>query len=159
MPLPYFILSQTYLNEDWTLYPKFGHHTGVDYGGHGQTDIPLFSCADGEIVYGNTADSPWGASLGNHCALYVPSVDRSFLYCHMSAPPPALGEVKAGTQIGIMGNTGKSAAGAIHLHLEGFFGRFVIAARAFTSLADIQTKTFDADQCIREHLSFGILTV
>ncbi len=152
VPSQYFTLSQTYLNEDWTLYPKFGHHTGVDYGGHGQSDIPLFACADGEIVYRDGAESAWGASLGNHFALYVPSTNQSFLYCHMSSLPPALGAVKAGQQIGIMGNTGKSAGGAIHLHLEGFHGRFQIAWRSFTSLDDIKSKTFDADACIRAQL-------
>jgi murein DD-endopeptidase MepM/ murein hydrolase activator NlpD len=149
----YFVLSQTYLHEDWSLYPKFGHHTGVDYGGHGQTGIPLFACADGEIVYRDAASSPWGQSLGNHAALYVPSVDKSFLYCHMAAEPHALGAVKSGDQIGVMGNTGKSAGGAIHLHLEGFHGKFVIAWRSFISLNDIKNKTLDANEFIREHLA------
>ena len=63
-----------------------------------------------------------------------------------------LGGVQSGNQIGIMGNTGKSAGGAIHLHLEGFYGRFSIAWRAFTSLDDIKKKTFDANQFIRSHL-------
>ena len=152
VPAKYFVVSQPYLNEDWTLYPKFGHHTGVDYGGHGQTGIPLFACADGEIIYRDVADSAWGASLGNHAALYVPSVGQSFLYCHMASMPPMLGPVKAGQQIGVMGNTGKAAGGAIHLHLEGFHGQFVIAWRQFTSLDDITTKTFDADQYIRGRL-------
>ena len=152
VPKEYFALSQTYLNEDWTLYPKFGHHTGVDYGGHGKTGIPLFACADGEIVYRDLASSAWGAQLGNHAALYVPPLDRSFLYCHMASEPHALGPVGAGEQIGIMGNTGTSAAGAIHLHLEGFYGRFMIAERTFISLEDIKKKTFDADAFIRSKL-------
>lgn len=152
VPEEYFILSQTYLNEDWKLYPKFGHHTGVDYGGHHTAGIPLFACADGEIVYEEVANSMWGASLGNHAALYVPSVDKSFLYCHMAAEPHALGHVKSGEQIGIMGSTGKSAGGAIHLHLEGFYGRFKIAWRSFQSLDDIKKKTFDANEFIKLHL-------
>lgn len=152
VPTPRFKLTQRYLNEDWALYPKFGHHTGVDYGGAGQKGIPLFACADGEIVYTDVANSAWGAALGNHAALYVPSVDKSFLYCHMAAAPHALGPVKSGDQIGIMGNTGKSAGGAIHLHLEGFNGRFVIVWRSFTSLEDIKRKTFDADQFIRSQI-------
>lgn len=87
VPQQYFVVTQPYLNEDWNLYPKFGHHTGVDYGGHGTA-----------------------------------------------------------------GNTGTSANGAIHLHLEGFHGRFQVAWRTFTSLADIKQKTFDADQYIRARL-------
>ncbi len=154
IPIPkiYFVLSQTYLNEDWSLYPKFGHHTGVDYGGAGQTNIPLYACADGEIIYREVFNSAWGASLGNHAVLYVHSVDKSFLYCHMPADPPTLGPVKAGNKIGLMGNTGKSAGGAIHLHLEGFHGRFKIADRSFISLADIKKKTFDADSFIRSKI-------
>ncbi len=151
MPAAKFVVTQTYLKQDWTLYPKFGHHTGVDYGAQGQTGIPLFACADGEIVYREVANSTWGASLGNHAALYVPSVDKSFLYCHMAAAPHALGMVKSGDQIGIMGQTGLSAG--IHLHLEGFHGRFNIAQRTFASLNDIKQKTFDADLFIRPRVS------
>ncbi len=153
VPAAYFMLSQTYLNEDWNLYPKFGHHTGVDYGGHGKVGIPLTACADGEIVYKEVFDSPWGKSLGNHAALYVPSVDKSFLYCHMSEEPHVLGPVRAGEQICIMGSTGKSSGGAIHLHLEGFHGRFQIAWRSFASLDDIKKKTFDANEFIKEKLA------
>lgn len=149
LPQEYFVPSQTYLKEDWDLYPKFGHHTGVDYGGHGKRGIPLFALADGEIIYRDVASSAWGAALGNHAAIYVPSVDRSFLYCHMSEAPHALGQVQSGEQIGVMGNTGKSAGGAIHLHLEGFHGRFAILWRSFVSLDDIKKKTFDADQFLR----------
>ena len=144
--------SQPYLQEDWELYGKFGHHTGVDYGGCRKTGLPLFACADGEIIYREIADSAWGKFLGNHAVIYVPRVDKSFLYCHMEIEPRALGPVKAGEQIGIMGNTGKSAGGAIHLHLEGFHGCFEIAWRSFKSLDDIRIKTFDADAFIRSRL-------
>lgn len=140
--------SQAYLKEDWELYGKFGHHTGVDYGGRKKTGLPLFACADGEIIYREIADSAWGKFLGNHAAIYIPSIDKSFLYCHMADEPRVLGLIKAGEQIGIMGNTGKSAGGAIHLHLEGFHGKFNIAQRSFLSLDDIKTKTFDAHQFI-----------
>ena len=144
--------SQPYLQEDWELYGKFGHHTGVDYGGRRKTGLPLFACADGAIIYREIADSAWGKFLGNHAVIYVPSVDKSFLYCHMEIEPHALGPVGAGEQIGIMGNTGKSAGGAIHLHLEGFHGRFEITWRSFQSLDDIKAKTFDADSFIRSRL-------
>ena len=70
----------------------------------------------------------------------------------MAAESHALGQVVTGAQIGVMGNTGKSAGGALHLHLEGFHGRFVISWRSFTSFDDIKTKTFDADIFIRARL-------
>lgn len=146
------IPSQPYLQEDWELYGKFGHHAGVDYGGRKKTGLPLFACADGEIIYREIADSAWGKFLGNHAVVYVPSVNKSFLYCHMEVEPHVLGPIKAGEQIGIMGNTGKSAGGAIHLHLEGFHGHFEIAWRSFESLNDIKVKTFDADAFIRSRL-------
>lgn len=154
LPIPqeYRVPSQGYLNVDRKLYPKFGYHTGVDYGGHGKTGIPLFACADGEITYRDIFGSVWGASLGNHVALYVPSVDKTFLYCHMDGEPHAKGIIKQGEQIGTMGNTGKSSGGAIHLHLEGFHGKFDIAWRSFSSVEDIKTKTFDADHFIRTKL-------
>lgn len=144
--------SQIYLQEDWELYGKYGHHTGVDYGGRRKTGLPLFACADGEIIYREIADSTWGKFLGNHAVIYVPHVDKSFLYCHMESEPHVLGPVKAGEHIGIMGNTGKSAGGAIHLHLEGFHGHFEITWRSFKSLDDIKIKTFDADEFIRSRL-------
>lgn len=144
---------QSYLKKDLDLYRKFGHHTGVDYGGRKKTGLPLFACADGEIIYREVAGSSWGKFLGNHVAIYVSSVDKSFLYCHMESLPPEHGPVKAGEQIGVMGNTGQSANNAIHLHLEGFHGRFQIALRSFKSLADIKTKTFDADAFIRSRIA------
>lgn len=154
VPQKYFATpSQHYLQEDWELYGKFGHHTGTDYGGLRQEGIPLFACAEGEIVYRETANSAWGVFLGNHAALYVPSIDKTFLYCHMATEPPALGQVEAGAQIGVMGNTGKSSGGAIHLHLEGFHGRFQVLWRSFLSLEDIKTKTFDADSFIRSKIT------
>ncbi len=75
-----------------------------------------------------------------------------FLYCHMAEDPHGMGAVKAGKQIGIVGNTGTSAVGAIHLHLEGWHGRFEIAARQFVSVEDIKKKTFDADAFLRARL-------
>ncbi|MDE1970882.1 MAG: M23 family metallopeptidase [Patescibacteria group bacterium] len=149
VPAAYFVVSQPYLQEDWALYPKFGHHIGVDYGGHGRTGIPIIACAAGVIVYRDTEDSPWGKTLGNHIALYVPSVDRSFLYCHLEEHPRAFTYVRQGVRLGTMGNTGASVGGAIHLHLEGFYGRFAIAMRSFTSFDDIISKTFDADSFLR----------
>lgn len=144
--------SQPYLQEDWTLYERFGLHTGVDYGGLRQPGLPIFACADGEIVYSAPVSSPWGVFLGNHLALYVPSEDKSFLYCHLAEQSEVSGSVKAGQLIGVMGSTGKSAGGAIHLHLEGFHGRFDIRLRSFKSREDIKAKTFDADELIRSRL-------
>lgn len=150
LPLPneYLVVSQSYLQEDWKLYGKFGHHTGTDYGGRKQTGVSIFACADGEIIYKEIVDSLWGKFLGNHAVLYVPHVDKSFLYCHMELESRGLGPIKVGEKIGIMGNTGKSAGEAIHLHLEGFHGKFNITQRSFISLDDIKTKTFDAHQFI-----------
>lgn len=150
VPIAHFSVTQPYLQENWQLYPEFGHHTGTDYGGAGESGIPLYAVASGEIVYSALADSQWGKWLGNHAALYIKSIDRSFLYCHMAGAPHPLGKVRAGQKIGIMGTTGESTGP--HLHLEGFHGKFDIAERAFTSLDDIQTKTFDPDVFLRNQL-------
>lgn len=148
VPKEYFAVSQNYLNHDPSLYPKFGYHTGVDYGGRRKTGIPLFACAKGEIIFKEPSNSPWGVYFGNHMALYVPEVDKTFLYCHLARAGHQLGHVEAGVQIGIMGNTGKSAGNAIHLHLQGYHGRFKPTWRKFQSLDDIKAKTFDAHQMI-----------
>jgi len=154
LPIPkeYFVVSQHYLNYDPSLYPKFGYHTGVDYGGRRQTGIPLLACADGEIIFREASSSPWGIYLGNHVALYVPEVDKTFLYCHLARSGHQLGSVEVGTQIGIMGNTGKSSGNAIHLHLQGYHARFNPSWRKFISLEDIKARTFDAHDLICRYL-------
>lgn len=152
-PKEFFIVTQAYLAEDWQLYPKFGHHTGVDYGGHETPPaggVPLFAVAAGEIIYSDTASSAWGQVLGNHLALYVPAAKCSFLYCHLEDAPHGLGKVKGGEQIGTMGDTGESTG--THLHLEGWHGRFDISNREFASLDDIKKKTFDADHYLRRKI-------
>lgn len=152
VPKRCFVVTQEYLNKDWSLYTKFGRHPGVDYGAGGRSDIPLYACADGEIIHRGVVKSRWGRVLGNHLALYVPSENVSFLYCHLADTPRALGVVTSGEKIGIMGNTGKVLDGAIHLHLEAFYGRFDIKNRDFKSLADEKAKTFNADAFLREKL-------
>lgn len=148
VPRKYFAVSQLYLNYDPVQYKKFGYHTGTDYGGCGQSGIPLFACTDGEIIFRDIANSPWGAFFGNHIVLYVPTIDKSFMYCHMANTPRQTGSIKAGKQIGRMGNTGQSAKGAIHLHLQGYHGRFKASWRKFNTLDEIKTRTFDAHELI-----------
>lgn len=136
-------ITQKFLNPDSVLYPKTGVHPGVDYGGGGD----LLAVATGVITYSEVADSPWGKWLGNHFALYVPELDKSFLYCHSAVPPPALGPVSRGTKLGVMGQTG--FAKGIHLHFEGYYGKFNINVRAaWASKLDILKSSFDADHFI-----------
>ena len=60
------------------------------------------------------------------------------IIAQLAKVPHALGAVASGEQSGEMGNTGKSAGGAINLHPEGFHGRFQVSLRTFTSLTEIK---------------------
>ena len=145
-----FRITQPYLAVDRHLYPEFGRHPGVDYAG-GKPGIPLLAVAQGEIIYACTDGDHLGTVLGNHCALFIPRVGRSFLYCHLADAPPAAGmQFACGETLGEMGETGEALG--IHLHLEGYYGRFSREVRNFVSLEDLEAKTFDADAYLRQML-------
>jgi murein DD-endopeptidase MepM/ murein hydrolase activator NlpD len=98
---------------DNTYWQARGHHTGDDYPGrYGATIVAVL---DGTVRY--YTDSV----LGLIVLLYV-QIDGSpytFWYCHMSKRTVTSGvNVKAGTTIGYVGQTGSGAKFGPHLHLE-----------------------------------------
>jgi murein DD-endopeptidase MepM/ murein hydrolase activator NlpD len=152
MPEPYQTCTQCFCNPNPELYRKTGIHPGSDWGTRGASNIELRAVADSEIVYSQSESTPMGKWLGNHCALFVPSENKSFLYCHSSASFPEVGtKVTAGQKIGVCGKTGFSRG--IHLHLEGYTGKFKIAMRSFKTKEDIIRICFDTDAFIKEKLS------
>lgn len=141
-----FKLTQNFLNPD-PLYKITGHHPGVDYGTQGDADIPLYFCADGEVIENGN-----NKSFGNYFFYYVQEVDRTFAYFHLRDKFPDMGFYKSGQQCGITGKTGLSFG--IHLHLECLKGRKTSLDRSklYTSKDNILANAEDADAFIRLHL-------
>lgn len=143
-----FKITQAFLVPDSVNYPKTGHHPGVDYGTQGETNIPVYFCADGFVIESASNHQ----YFGNYFFYYVPEVDRTFVYFHLKNVPPVLGVYNAGHQAGIVGNTGLSYGP--HLHLECMKGRKNSANRAalYTSFEALKLAAEDADAYIRSKL-------
>lgn len=143
-----FVITQKFLSPDAKNYPKTGVHPGVDYGTQGSDNVPLFFCADGEVIECGK-DHKY---FGNFFFYYVPSVDRTFAYFHLRDAPPTKGTYFAGKECGITGKTGLSFG--IHLHLECIKGRKTSTDRAalFTSKSALSSAAEDADAFIRSRL-------
>jgi murein DD-endopeptidase MepM/ murein hydrolase activator NlpD len=119
----------------------------VDYGTQGEDNVPMYFCADGEVI-----ESGLHAQFGNYFFYYVAGVDRTFVYFHARDAAPSKGMYKAGVQCGIVGQTG--LAYGIHLHLECLKGKKTSADRRalFTSFEALQLAAEDGDAFIRSRL-------
>lgn len=60
-----FVVTQAFFNPD-PLYKITGHHPGTDYGTRGEDDVPLYFCADGEVIESGSNDI-----FGNYFFYYV----------------------------------------------------------------------------------------
>ncbi len=143
-----FIVTQKFLNPDKETYPKTGCHPGVDYGTQGEKNVPLYFCADGEVIESKTEHK----FFGNSFFYYVEEVDKTFVYFHLKNAPPEKGKYKAGEKCGVAGDTGLSEG--IHLHLECIEGKVTSTKRAelFTSKESLKENAKDADKFIKERL-------
>ncbi|MBR5135305.1 MAG: peptidoglycan DD-metalloendopeptidase family protein [Clostridia bacterium] len=102
--------------------PEYGgYHKGIDIARYGNAEgHSIVAAADGTVLYSNRYDT-WGSGYG----LYV-FIDHGYnangqrvltVYAHCSRVDVYAGqEVKAGEQIALIGNTGKSDGA--HLHFE-----------------------------------------
>lgn len=142
-----FRVTQKFLNPD-PMYKITKHHPGTDYGTQGEDNVPLYFCADGEVI-----ESGFRNAFGNYFFFYVPEADRTFIYFHLRDAAPAKGQYRSGDQCGITGKTGMSQG--IHLHLECMRGRKTSADRGslYISKDAIAEAAEDADAFIRSHLS------
>lgn len=143
-----FKVTQKFLAPDSKTYPITGVHPGTDYGTAGQDNVPLYFCADGEVIETGVKHT----YFGNYFFYYVPGVDRTFAYFHLRDMPPTKGPHKAGEQCGITGQTGLSYG--IHLHLECIKGRKTSADRAnlYKSKNALIEAAEDADVFVRARL-------
>lgn len=99
-------VSQPYGVANSRLYPRTGHHIGVDFATPIGTVI--FAPADGEVT-----GKGYSESLGHWCEYKVGN--QYLIFCHLMQPVLA-GVRKSGQIIGLTGNTGLSTGP--HLHLE-----------------------------------------
>lgn len=141
-----FKVTQRFLNPD-PFYEITKHHPGTDYGTQGEDNVPLYFCADGEVI-----ESNFHPAFGNYIFYYVLDADRTFVYFHLRDSAPAKGVYKVGEQCGITGKTGASKG--IHLHLECVKGRknSTDRARLFTSVENLKAFAEDPDVFIRARL-------
>ncbi len=150
------VMTSGYMVVNWTDYPKTGHHPGVDYDVPGDEDVQLQFCGNGDVVdrgeFSNIQRYPLAKWLGNYFFLYVPSIDRTFLYAHLREAPPALGQVNAGDPCGIAGKTG--TANGIHLHFECWKGRRTANTRDVSSRDSLIRLTEDP-ACVLTHYLSG----
>lgn len=142
-----------FLKFDPETYRTTKHHPGVDYATHGDIDVPLHFCSDGEVIESGYLEN----SLGNYFCFYIPEIGHTFIYCHLRDKAPIKGIYKVGELAGVAGNTGKSYG--VHLHLECIKGRKTFADRMqiYTSEANLLQAAKDdiiknADEFIRSHL-------
>ena len=143
-----FKVTQKFLNPNKKNYPVTGVHSGTDYGTQGLDGVPLYFCADGEVIE-TGVDHKF---FGNYFFYYVPEVDRTFAYFHLRDSLPKKGKYKGGEICGIAGNTGFSHG--IHLHMECIKGRKTSADRSkfCASKTALISAMEDSDKFIRERL-------
>lgn len=141
-----FRVTQKFLNPD-PMYKITKHHPGTDYGTQGEDNVPLYFCADGEII-----ESGFHNAFGNYFFFYISEADRTFIYFHLRDVAPAKGQYRVGDQCGITGKTGMSEG--IHLHMECMKGRKTSADRGalYTSKDAVAAIAEDADAFIRSRL-------
>lgn len=137
-----------------TQYFKSGVHNGLDLGWNSNyygKEQPIYASASGTIIelkndY-TTTDST-GSSYGNYVKIKHDN-NLFTLYAHLktNSIPYKIGDtVKQGTQIGIMGNTGRSNGN--HLHFEIFEGTTKVNPLNLTYVYSDQTisKNLDATE-------------
>lgn len=94
------------------LYTQAGHHIGIDHGGRGEKNIPVYMPCDGRITrhYDNNP------TLGNCAIILSHDENWAFRFAHLRDVPAREGFYRAGAEIGTMGTTGLSTG--VHLHAD-----------------------------------------
>ena len=110
------VITQGYGNN--RIYEKLPFHAGIDIGvNNNPTDIPVYCCKSGKIIYINRVEAQGG---GFGLVVYILLPDGYYsIYAHLQSINSELGnntDIQVGNFIGIMGTTGNSTG--IHLHYE-----------------------------------------
>lgn len=126
-PCEYTAISQPY---------KAGRHRGIDLVNHNlYQKTPIVAVSDGTVVAASRG--AWDRSYGNMVAIYHGNGTYTN-YAHLSKIKVKVGQkVKAGTTIGLMGNTGNSTG--THLHFEVHKGRKWNRVNPYTYIKGVPT--------------------
>jgi murein DD-endopeptidase MepM/ murein hydrolase activator NlpD len=91
-----------------------GYHTGEDWNAPDDYGKPVLSAVEGKVVFAGFGG--WAKEYGRHVIVQDVTGDRT-AHCHMSADNVSVGDiVRAGQQIGKVGNTGNTTGP--HVHVE-----------------------------------------
>ncbi|MEY4440544.1 MAG: hypothetical protein RLY49_170 [Candidatus Parcubacteria bacterium] len=91
-------------------------HNGIDFAAPAGT--PIYASAGGTVII-SKADDGWNGGYGNYVVIKHANGVQT-LYAHMTDVLISAGEsVSQGTQIGTVGNTGKSTGNHLHFEVRG----------------------------------------
>ncbi len=91
-------------------------HNGIDFGG--PVGTPIYAAAGGTVIISKNDDG-WNGGYGNYVVIKHNNGAQT-LYAHLDKVGVSYGEsVSQGSQIGTMGNTGKSTGPHLHFEVRG----------------------------------------
>lgn len=92
-------------------------YNAVDLAVPGGGRVPILAAASGEVIVSKS--SGWNGGYGQYIVIKHPNGTQS-LYAHLSQNYVGVGDwVTVGTQIGMMGSTGKSTGTHLHFEIRG----------------------------------------
>ena len=102
-------------NEQGSPWEKYGgYHTGIDYSAPEGTTA-VYSATDGKVIEVRHGTDPPNSSL-SLVAIYHKDTNVTFFYLHIKGIKIRKGDIKAGEQIGVVGQRGDVTGP--HLHFE-----------------------------------------
>ncbi len=110
-------------SSDWMIKPVSGVRTQGIHGYNGidiaaPVGTPMYAAAAGSVIIANSGGG-WNGGYGNYVVIKHANGAQT-LYAHMNSVAVTVGEtVSQGTNIGTVGNTGKSTGAHLHFEVRG----------------------------------------